>query len=372
MNQAFLLAAIILVTAPLIWKSSKFWQGKMMMFVTILVFAWMAPFSLLLMLSVTVMQWLTWHFVPRPYKKLGFVVAILLPLLPLAAYKLGHKTNHWILPLGLSYYAFRQIHVAFEYYKGEIKKPSLEDYFQYLLFLPVILVGPIHRMPEFQRSFRRMKWQPAAFSDGLERMLYGLIKISFLGNYFFSVKMPQLAEHFDSTAIKIYIETIAFTCNAYVQFAGFSDLAIGMGLIWGIRVMENFNRPFLATNMQEFWQRWHISLSGWCKDYVFQPLIALSRNRWVALVMSMLVLALWHEISMRYILWGILQAILVLFTVQSRKSLPVVSEFINNHSVGKWLGRIWVFHLFAFSCIFIGSENIHSLSPAFKQIFEHV
>jgi alginate O-acetyltransferase complex protein AlgI len=372
MNQIFLFLALILLSAPLIWKSSKFWQGKMMMLVTVLVFAWIAPFSLMLMLLVALLQWLTWHFIFDRYKKAGFLITILLPLLPLIAYKLGHETRQWILPLGLSYYAFRQIHVAFEYYKGELKKPSLEEYFHYLLFLPVILVGPIHRMPEFQRSFRRMKWQSAMFSDGLERMLYGLVKISFLGNYLFSVKLQQLAQHFDSVAARIYIETVAFTCNAYVQFAGFSDLAIGMGLIWGIRVMENFNRPFLATNMQEFWQRWHISLSSWCRDYVFQPLIAFSRNRWVALIVSMLVLALWHEISMRYVLWGMVQAILVLITVQSRKSLPAFSEFINHHSLGKWLGRIWVFHLFAFSCILIGSENIHSLSPAFRKIIEHV
>lgn len=372
MSQAFLFAAIILLSAPLVWKSSKFWQGKMMMCITLLVFAWMAPFSLALMLLVAALQWLLWQFIPERYKKAAFLFSILLPLLPLAAYKLGHKTSGWILPLGLSYYAFRQIHVAFEYYMGKIKKPSLEEYFQYLLFLPVIMVGPIHRLPEFQRSFRRMKWQSALFSDGLERMLYGFIKIGFLGNYLFSVKMQQLAQHFDATAIKVYIETVAFTCNAYVQFAGFSDVAIGMGLIWGIRVMENFNRPFLATNMQEFWQRWNISLSSWCRDYVFQPFIALSRNRWIALIVAMLVLALWHEISLRYVLWGMVQAVLVLLTVQSRKSLPVFWEFINQHSVGKWIGRILVFHLFAFSCILIGSENIHSLSPAVKQILEHV
>jgi len=372
MNEVFLFVAIILLSAPLVWRTSKFWQGRMMMSVTFIVLAWMAPFSLLLMLTVAVMQWLIWRFIPEQYKKAGFLLTILLPLLPLVAYKLGYKINHWILPLGLSYYAFRQIHVAFEQYMGEIKKPSLEEYFQYLLFLPVILVGPIHRMPDFQRSIRRMKWQSSLFSDGLERILYGLVKICFLGNYLFSIKMPQLAQYVDSTAVKVYIETVAFTCNAYVQFAGFSDLAVGMGLIWGIRVMENFNRPFLATNMQDFWQRWHISLSSWCRDYVFQPSIAFSRNRWVALILSMLALALWHEISMRYILWGMVQAILVLLTMQSRKSLPVFWNYINHHSVGKWLGRILVFHLFAFSCIFIGSENIQSLGSAFKQIFEHV
>lgn len=369
MNLEFLLVAVILLTAPLVWNASKLWRGRIMMLATALVFGWLAPLSLFIMLAVALLQWMVWKYTPLRYRQTGFVITLCLPFFLLLSYKLVHKTNNLVLPLGLSYYAFRQIHVAFEHYKGTLRNPSLESYFQYLLFLPVILVGPIHRMPEFERSLRRLKWQPAAFSDGMERILYGLFKISFLGNYVFSVKLPQVAQHLGTPLLKIYLETVAFTGNAYVQFAGFSDLAVGMGLIWGIRVIENFNRPFLATNMQEFWTRWHISLSSWCRDYVFQPLIALSRNRWIALLVSMLVLALWHEISLRYIIWGILQAILVLVTVQSRKNLPALSGFINQHAIGRWVGRIWVFHLFAFSCIFIGYENIHDLGTTFKQLF---
>jgi alginate O-acetyltransferase complex protein AlgI len=150
---------------------------------------------------------------------------------------------------------------------------------------------------------------------------------------------------------------IGFTCNAYVQFAGYSDLAIGAGLLWGIRVIENFNYPFLATNMQDFWRRWHISLSSWCRDYVFQPIIAFSRNKWIALSAAMLVLALWHEISGRYILWGIFHGTLVLLTTRFRETAPGLSKFINEHSAGRWIGRLWVFHLFAISNLFIGAIN---------------
>jgi alginate O-acetyltransferase complex protein AlgI len=207
------------------------------------------------------------------------------------------------------------------------------------------------------------------FSDGLERILYGLVKINFLGNFLFNMKLTELALHSNPYLLKLYLDVVAFTGNAYCQFAGFSDLAIGLGLIWGIRVMENFNAPFLATNMQEFWQRWHISLSSWCRDYVFQPLAALTRSRWFALLASMLVLALWHEISFRYFLWGIIQVLLILLTVGFRKWMPAASQFINQHPVGRWLGRIWVFHIFAFSCVVIGSDNMVSLSNSFKQIF---
>lgn len=369
MKLQALFLAVILLTAPLLWCVPHFWKGNTMAIITLILLAWVAPVSVILMLSVAFLQWLVWRYDFFKSGRIHVILTVFLPLIPLIIYKWRFNTDHWLIPLGLSYYAFRQIHVAFECYKGEMQKPSLPAYFQYLLFLPVILIGPIHRMPDFQRSLRRMKWSASQFSDGLERILYGLVKINFLGNFLFSILLTGYAKDLDSHFLKLYLEMIAFTGNAYFQFAGFSDLAIGAGLVWGIRVMENFNTPFMATNMQDFWRRWHISLSSWCREYVFQPLVALSRNRRFALMSAMLVLALWHEISFRYIVWGSLQAGLILLTVYSRKKIPSVSGFINEHPIGRWIGRIWVFHLFAFSCIIIGSENIASLGAAFKQIF---
>jgi alginate O-acetyltransferase complex protein AlgI len=368
MKLELIFLGVVIFTTPLIWIVSKFWHEKIMLAISLLVLCWVAPLSLLLMLFVATTQWLLWKYAMIRLKRIGFLLTISLPLIPLIVYKLGQNSDDWILPLGLSYYAFRQIHVAFEYYKGEMKHISLEAYYQYLLFLPVILIGPIHRMPEFQRSLRRLKWQPVIFSEGLERILYGLVKITFLGNYLFSTKLIHYANTLEPSAFKIYLEAVAFTCNAYVQFSGFSDLAIGMSLLWGIRIMENFNHPFLATNMRDFWKRWHISLSSWCRDYIFQPLMALSRNRILALVAAMLTLSLWHEISVRYILWGSAQAVLIMATVQTRKALPLLSKFINDHAIGKWIGRLWVFHLFTISSMLIGTESINSLITSFKQL----
>lgn len=369
MKTDLIFIAVVLLASPIIWSSSKLWRGRMMIIVTLLVLLWIAPFSLLMMLVVATLQWLLWRSKNRNFRKLKIIISICLPILPLIMYKLGHKMDNWLIPLGLSYYAFRQIHVAFEEYKGNASKLSLEDYLQYLFFLPVILVGPIHRLAEMQRSIRRLKWNPLYFSEGLERILYGLVKVSFLGNYLFSNKLPAYAETISTPFLKTYVHLIAFTGNTYMQFSGYSDLAIGMALLWGIRVMENFNYPFLATNMQDFWQRWHISLSTWCRDYVFQPIVAFSRNFWIAIIASMLVLALWHEISMRYIVWGIFQAVLILAATTVRKTLPAFSHFINQNPYGKWLGRLWVLHAFAFSCLIISAENFHELGVKLNNLF---
>lgn len=372
MKIQLLFILVVLVTAPLIWTAHKKWRGRIMMAATLLAWLFVAPFSLLLMVAVALGQWLVLKGRKSTTSKWRYLVSIILPLVPLVFYKLEHKAQDWIIPLGLSYYAFRQMHVAFEYYKGELPSFSLEEYFQYLLFLPVILIGPIHRINDMQRSWRRLKWQPAVFSDGLERILYGLVKINFLGNYLFSGKCNQWIQHIDMPGMKYYLKMMAFAGNAYVQFAGFSDLAIGMGLLWGIRVMENFNFPFLATNMQDFWTRWHISLSSWCRDYIFQPIMAYSRNRWFALVAAMLVLALWHEISWRYISWGVFHSCLIVSTVAIRRNFPAFSDYINKSSSGKWIGRLWVLHAFAFSCLFLIVEDASAFSNALKSFFNNV
>lgn len=364
MKTQALFLLIVFLSAPVIWRLPARWRGQAMALVTFSTLSIVAPVSLLLMLSAAFLQWLSWSRL-RGSVRLALIVSVAIALLPLLIYKSGAATRNWLIPLGLSYYAFRQIHVAFEVYKQTLPPPALKSYAIYLLFLPVLLIGPIHRMPDFERSLRRMKWQADNFSDGMERILYGLVKINFLGNFLLSLQLTNYARGL-SPAARLYCETVAFTGNACFQFAGFSDLAIGSGLIWGIRVMENFNAPFAATNMQEFWRRWHISLSSWCRDYIFDPVLASTRNRWFALIASMLVLALWHEISFRYVAWGALQAGLILGTVAARKRWPSLAAFLNGNSAGRWLGRIWVFHLFAFSCLLIGSENISSIRQWLK------
>lgn len=360
----FLLA--VLIVAPVISLVKKHHAIKVMMVTTVIVYGWIAPVALAILLSSCLLQWLCWK---APSNVWFRWLSVMIPLLMLIVFKVCHAAVHWLIPLGLSYYAFRQVHVAFEIYKSTLHRPAFIEYLEYHLFLPVLLVGPIHRMPEFQRSVRRRKWDALQLSEGLERILYGFAKVSFLGNFVCSLWLKQLAENCSHSWLRLYIEVVSFTGNAYFQFAGFSDIAIGAGMVWGIKVMENFNAPFMATNMQEFWQRWHISLSSWCRDYVFQPVAALTRNRWLALTGAMVVLALWHEISLRYIVWGAIQASLILLTVRFRKLFPATSLFLNEHPAGKWLARLWVFHLFAFSCIFIGSESMPSLWPAFKNLF---
>ena len=211
-----------------------------------------------------------------------------------------------VIPLGLSYYTFRCIHFLIERYKGHIDRATLRELVGYLFFLPTIVVGPIHRFDDYRRDLIRQRFDPALISEGAERILYGYAKIVILGNYLTQGVMGRAIEgvgHPDG-ALTTYLLTVQTGLNLYFQFSGFSDVAIGFARLLGFRVIENFNWPYLQTNIAAFWRSWHISLSHWCREYIYAPVVAKSRSPFLGAMATMIIIGLWHEISLRFLLWG--------------------------------------------------------------------
>ena len=212
-----------------------------------------------------------------------------------------------LIPLGISYYTFRCIHYLLEQYKGALPAHGFREYACYQLFLPTLLVGPIHRFPEYQRDLRRLRWDAHLFSEGLARILFGYFKIMVLGVFLVSEQLGAVVDSIGSEQpwLQTYARTIARGVYGYLLFAGYSDVAIGFARLLGFRVMENFNWPFVRKNISEFWKSWHMSLTSWVREYVYLSVIATSRKAWLAAIATMLIIGLWHEFSFRYVLWGI-------------------------------------------------------------------
>ena len=211
------------------------------------------------------------------------------------------------IPLGLSYYALRCIHYIVERYKGNLPPHDFTDFVSYLFFLPTLIAGPIHRFAEFQRDFRRMRWDAEKFSEGLERILYGYVKITFFANFLVMTRLGGYVGGLppESAQAAAYLTMIQKGLNGYLLFSGYSDIAIGFALLLGYRVMENFRWPLLKPNISEFWKSWHISLSSWCRDYVYMLVVSFTRRPALGVLAAMLAIGLWHEVSHRYLLWGI-------------------------------------------------------------------
>lgn len=232
--------------------------------------------------------------------------------------------------MGLAYYTCRHIHYILEVFQGNIK-PDFRQYLRYQFFLPTMLVGPIHRYANFQRQCSRRRLDRIIISKALERILYGYVKIIVLGNYLVAVIIEnwRVALEMNSMAT-LWLESVLGWTYLYLQFSGWTDVAIGFALLMGFRLEENFNWPILATNVMDFWRRWHMTLSSWCRDYVFTPVLAATRKPFISVGAAMIIMGVWHELSLFYVFWGIYHAL----------GIAIANRFqhlTRNYNFLKWL-----------------------------------
>jgi alginate O-acetyltransferase complex protein AlgI len=241
------------------------------------------------------------------------VAAVAVFVTILAAFKVklawegGLAAGTFLLPLGISYYSFRCIHVVIERYRGQLPPLATRDLIGYLFFLPTVVTGPIHRIDDWLHDERRQRFDPALLSTGAERILYGYAKIIILGNWLISGQMGVAIAALPNQEgpLATYLTIAQDGLNIYFQFSGYSDIAIGFASMLGYRVIENFNWPYLQPNISAFWRSWHISLSQWCRDYIYAPVVSLTRAPAIGAMTVMVVIGLWHEITLQFLLWGI-------------------------------------------------------------------
>jgi len=228
-----------------------------------------------------------------------------LMLLGMSEHSVSSLDLRVVLPLGMAFYALRLIHYLFESYQGNLRPHRLDEYLCYQFLPGTLAAGPIHRCDEFLRDLRRRRWDPPQFARGAQRVLYGLVKLVVLGNYLIGEELwPLLAQWAGHPLAGGYLSVLLFWAKLYLLFSGYSDVAIGFGALMGFNIRENSHWPLLARNIADFWQRWHISLSSWCRDYIFTPVLSVTRKPYVAVLAAMIVLGLWHDLSLRYLLWG--------------------------------------------------------------------
>lgn len=274
----------------------------------------LSPSSLLILGVSTV--W-TFYVARRWIRRRGVLPAAVLLLATFYAVNLyfgetsSDGVTRLVLPLGLAFYVLRLVHYLFEEYKGTLRTHDFGEYLAYHFLPGALPLGPIHRFDEFLRDWRRRRFDRTEFVQAMQRILYGAVKVAVLGSYILNYKVgPYIADWRETWGpLGSYLSDLHYWTLLYVVFSGYSDIAIGFGVLVGVRLRENFNWPFIARNISEFWQRWHMSLSSWCRDYVYTPVIAVSRSPSLALVSSMVILGLWHELTLHYLMWGLYHGI---------------------------------------------------------------
>ena len=221
-----------------------------------------------------------------------------------------------ILPVGISFYTFQSLSYVLDvYYRRMPATRQLRDYFLFVAFFPHLVAGPILRAPILLAQLLRPRtFEYGQAVEGCRRILWGFVKKIALADNFARLVDPVFADVAGHTGTEIAIATLAFGFQIYCDFSAYSDIANGVANLFGITLMRNFAYPYFSQSVTEFWRRWHISLSTWFGDYVFQPLGG-SRGSLARRVRNLLVVfllsGLWHGPSWTFVAWGLYHGLLV-------------------------------------------------------------
>ena len=246
-------------------------------------------------------------------------------------------TLHIILPIGISFYTFQLTAYVVDVYRGQLRAcRSLELFLSFICFFPQLVAGPIERGANLLPQFAEKRVFDYSFAvDGMRLFLWGLMKKMLVADNCAPVADYVFGNYQSLATVDLWIGLFAFTVQVYCDFSGYSDMAIGLGRMFGFRFPENFDYPYCAKSVTEFWRRWHMTLGGWFRDYVYIPLGGNRRGKWCQLRNILVVWFLtgfWHGADWQFIVWGLMYAVLLmlekLFLLEKLEHAPKVLRHI--------------------------------------------
>ena len=282
-----------------------------------------------------------------------------------------------VLPVGISFYTFQTLSYSIDVYRGDVK--SERNFFFYALFVsffPQLVAGPIERPDNLIPQLREAHpWSTPDAIKGAKHMLVGFFKKVCVADLLSSAVDSVYNSPEEAGSLAIAIATVLFAVQIYCDFSGYTDIAIGCARIMGIRLMKNFDHPYSATTIKEFWARWHISLSSWFRDYLYIPLGGnrCSRARHLFnLLVVFLVSGLWHGANWTFVVWGALHGVYQIvgnLTARPRARLVERLGRAPTSPLVVWPRRIITFILVCFAWIFFRANTMSDALLLIKKLF---
>ncbi len=389
-NSYYLLSTILLFT--MLWMGCRFvfkkaWLNHLLILIgNVVVLTYVvSPKSLFLLALVALLMYGAGILLHR--RKKGWLLALTLTVLiavfavrnyPFVQHFLGDwwqsvLRKHFLSleKIGLSYVLFRMIHWLVESYRGTLRNQHFIPYVNYLLFFPTFLAGPIDTFNNFNYWVENthVRFQSRMALAGIARIFVGTVKTFLIVPLMlpYATDYQTLLPHFSAVG-SIVLAAVLYTFYIYIDFSGYTDIAVGTAYLLGIRTPENFNQPYLSANPSEFWKRWHMTFSNFLKIYVFKPIVRLinrfsvARYRILVSVMGYMVTftvcGLWHGTTMNFLLWGWWHGVgLSVYKIISSK----IQKPVGN--LWKWIGVVLTFVFVTIGWMFFNysMEELHTI-----------
>lgn len=375
---AVFLPLLLIVYYNPVFKSLTF--KNIILFLASLVFyAWGEPIYVFLMIFSVMVSWgigLALEEANRKdVKKIFLVVGISYHVAILFIFKyLSFIMTEWgkavhrefqvhiALPIGISFFTFQMMSYIFDVYYGKARAQRNVLYVGlYVALFPQLIAGPIVRYEQIAAEINCRAVNKEDFTDGMQRFIYGLGKKVLLANY-----LAQIADNIfdytrDPSMMTAWLGALAYTLQIYFDFSGYSDMAIGLGRLFGFHFAENFNYPYIAKTVTDFWRRWHISLSAWFRDYVYIPMGGnrVKRARWIFnLLFVWLLTGIWHGANWTFLMWGLFYFVVLL----AEKLLGVTQKNV-------WFSRVYTLIIVIVAWVIFRSENMMSAVQYLSRMF---
>ena len=336
------------------------------------------PKYILLMIFEVLLAYFSMLIVSKSNNKLLYILTIIIHILLLCIFKylnfftssinsifnINLPLSNIILPIGISFYTFQIISYEIDVYKKQVSvQKNLLKLATYIFMFPQLIAGPIVRYSDIEKELDKRKHSFDNFSYGVERFMIGLFKKVLIANTLGELSNILITST-DISILLYWIFAISYMLQIYFDFSGYSDIAIGLGRMFGFHFLENFNYPYMATSITDFWRRWHISLSSWFRDYIYIPLGG-NRKGVKKQIRNILIVwlltGLWHGANYTFIVWGLLFGIML-----------IIEKFI----LGKYLKntpyiikRIYTLFIVLISFVIFRADNINEAFNIVKGLF---
>ncbi|WP_373601607.1 MBOAT family O-acyltransferase [Paraclostridium bifermentans] len=373
------------ITLILYYMSPRKLKNVMLLFISLIFYAWGEPIYVLLMIFTTIFDYIIGLLInnnrsdKRKIKNI-FIFGVIVNLGILGFFKyygflveninaifsinIGYEQLP--LPIGISFYTFQTLSYIIDVYLGKVKvQKNLISFGLYVTMFPQLVAGPIVRYVDIDYQLKHRRHSVNKFGEGVERFIQGLAKKVLLANnigmIFTSIQQYDVNE---ISVLTAWLAIAAYTLQLYFDFSGYSDMAIGLGKMFGFDFIENFNYPYISKSITEFWRRWHISLGSWFREYVYIPLggnrcsqIVQFRNLFVVWFLT----GLWHGADWNFILWGLYYGLI----------LAIEKFFLKNilQSLPNFMQHIYTMVLVMVGWTFFGIDSIQKSLDYLKVMF---